>query len=189
VLIEPDPDPAALRQTVALLNRREEAELALPLGPGHAFRLRRYVPAARLVVAGAGPEAERLVALAGAFGAEALQLFPGRDLALGLQPAAVALDAWTAVALLFHDHEWEGPLLEWALASAAFYIGALGGQVTRESRQTWLEAQGHAAAAIARIASPMGAIPHARDAGVLALSVLAEVIARYEQQRLRAWQS
>ena len=43
-----------------------------------------------------------------------------------------------------------------------------------------LREAGHAESAIARVRSPVGLIPQARDASVLALSVLAEVVGAYE---------
>ena len=82
--------------------------------------------------------------------------------------------------LLFHDHEWEHALLEWALGTPAFLIGAQGGAPAREARLKRLQGAGHGHAELARIHSPVGLIPQARDARVLALSVLAEVVAAYE---------
>jgi xanthine dehydrogenase accessory factor len=86
------------------------------------------------------------------------------------------------VLLLFHDHEWEVPLLDWALGTPAFYIGAQGGAPAREERLERLRAAGHGGADLARIRSPVGLIPAARDPNVLALSVLADVVGAYEAQ-------
>jgi xanthine dehydrogenase accessory factor len=44
-------------------------------------------------------------------------------------------------------------------------------------------AMGHDAASLARLRSPVGLIPNARDANTLALSILAEVVAAYEHLR------
>ena len=52
-------------------------------------------------------------------------------------------DPWTAVLLLFHDHEWEHALLEWALGTPAFLIGAQGGAPAREARLKRLQEAGH----------------------------------------------
>ncbi len=49
------------------------------------------------------------------------------------------LDAHTAVACLFHEHEWEAPLLLDALRSPAFYVGALGSRQTQQRRVETLE--------------------------------------------------
>jgi len=84
------------------------------------------------------------------------------------------------VLLLFHDHEWEVPLLDWALGTPAFYIGAQGGAPAREERLERLRAAGRGEGDLARINSPVGLIPSARDPAVLALSILAEVVGAYE---------
>ena len=103
-----------------------------------------------------------------------------RGLSRGRPPSDLTADAWTAVLLLFHDHEWEVPLLDWALGTPAFYIGAQGGAPAREERLERLRAAGHAAAELARITSPVGLLPAERDPSVLALSVLADVVGAYE---------
>jgi xanthine dehydrogenase accessory factor len=180
VLIDPAPDRAALAAAIARLDKREPAELALP-APSPAT-VRHFAPSLRLVVLGAGPEPEALVRLAAAQGLPAELLVPERDLSLGRAPT-VALDPWSAVVLLFHDHEWEPALADWALRSPAFYVGAQGGRTAREARAERLAAMGHDAASLARLRSPVGLIPNARDANTLALSILAEVVAAYEHMR------
>lgn len=180
VLIDPAPDRAALAAVLARLDAREPAALALPAPSPLAQR--PFVPTLRLVVLGAGPEPEGLVRLAAAQGLPAQLLVPERDLALGRAPAA-SLDRWTAVVLLFHDHEWEPALADWALRSPAFYVGAQGGRTAREARRDRLAEMGHDEATLARLRSPVGLIPNARDASTLALSILAEVVAAYEQLR------
>ena len=82
--------------------------------------------------------------------------------------------------LLFHDHEWEVPILEWALSTPAFHIGAQGGFEARRGRLERLEAAGLPAEQLARIRSPIGVIQHSREPAVLALSVLAEIVGEYE---------
>lgn len=181
VWVDPDPDREALRRCAAELGARRAAVLALPL-PGDAGLLqeRRYIPRLRLVILGAGAECAALVRLAGGQGAEVEWRQAGEGLALGQPPEGLAVDPWTAVLLLFHDHEWEHTLLEWALETPAFHIGAQGGAPAREERIARLIAAGRSDAALARIKSPVGLIPQARDPQVLALSVLAEVVGAYE---------
>jgi xanthine dehydrogenase accessory factor len=104
----------------------------------------------------------------------------GDDLELGRPPEGLAVYRWTAILLLFHDHEWEHALLQWALDSPAFLIGAQGGAPAREERVARLLEAGRSATDVARIHSPVGLIPRARDPQVLALSVLAEVVGAYE---------
>jgi len=176
VLIDPEPDRALCRAAVERLERREEAGLVLA-APG--LPRRRYIPALRLQLFGEGPELEALVALAGAAGVETHA--HGKDaLSLGRRPAGLAADPWTAVVLLFHDHEWEQAILEWALGTPAFHIGAQGGFEARRTRIERLAERGVPPEQLGRIRSPVGVIAHSREPGVLALSVLAEIVGEYE---------
>lgn len=176
VLIDPEPDRDACRAAVERLVRREEAALSLPAAELPA---RRYIPALRLQLFGEGPELDALVALAAAAGIEAAA--HGKDaLSLGRRPAGLAADRWTAVVLLFHDHEWEQPILEWALETPAFHIGAQGGFEARRGRIERLAGAGASPEQLGRIRSPVGVIAHSREPGVLALSVLAEIVGEYE---------
>ena len=102
-------------------------------------------------------------------------------MALGDAPANLAVDPWTAIVLLYHDHDWEQPLLHWALGTPAFLIGAQGGARTRAQRLEQLAAAGFTADDRARIISPIGLIPRTREPLVLGLSVLAQVVERHEQ--------
>jgi len=77
---------------------------------------------------------------------------------------------------MFHDHDWEGALLKQALGGEAFYIGAMGSERTHASRKDMLGLRGLAANDIARIRGPIGIIPSMRDANLLALSTLAELV-------------
>lgn len=176
VLIDPEPDRALCRAAVERLEAREAAALALPIAE---LPERRYIPALRLQLFGEGPELEALVALAGTAGIEVAA--HGKDaLSLGRRPAGLSADPWTAVVLLFHDHEWEQSILEWALDTPAFHIGAQGGFEARRSRLERLAERGAAPEQLTRIRSPVGVIAHSREPGVLALSVLAEIVGEYE---------
>jgi len=81
-------------------------------------------------------------------------------------------DPWTAVIFLFHDHDWEPALLRQALASEAFYIGAMGSERTHKLR---IDALGDIKDT-SRVRGPIGLIPAMRDAQMLAVSILAEII-------------
>lgn len=176
VLIDPKPDRDLCRAAIERLDGREEAVMVLP---AIGLPLRRYIPALRLQLFGEGPELEALVALAGAAGIEAVA--HGKDaLSLGRRPAGLSADPWTAVVLLFHDHEWEQAILEWALDTPAFHIGAQGGFEARRTRVERLAERGMPPEQLSRIRSPIGVIAHSREPGVLALSVLAEVVGEYE---------
>src|SRR5690606_33386235 len=115
-----------------------------PLPPGCApsfLRGRNYVPDLRIIALGTGPELAMFAGLADAAGIGVGAHTPDSAcLALGREPDLPPPDAWTAVVLLFHDHEWEREALKWALRSEAFYIGAQGGAVARERRLAELRA-------------------------------------------------
>ncbi|OYX66002.1 MAG: hypothetical protein B7Y88_05990 [Sphingomonadales bacterium 32-64-17] len=179
ILIDPAPDHAACAEVLAKLEMRQEASLALP---GQTLLAeRRYIPALRLVLLGEGPELEAMARLGAAAGMM-VDSYSREDgsLSLGQRPEHIALDRWSALVLLFHDHEWEEALLDWGLRSPAFFIGAQGGKPARTARSERLAALGYAEQQIARIASPLGLIGHSREPSALALSALAGVAGIYE---------
>ena len=179
ILIDPNPDRAACRQVTAALDAREQGTLALP--PESPLAERRYVPQLRLMLFGEGPELEAMSVLAAASGM-VVETYDrtGGSLALGQRPDHLTADRWTAIVLLFHDHEWEAAILDWALRSPAFFIGAQGGAPARAQRAARLLAMGYAEPQLARIASPIGTVSHSREPAALALSVLAGVAGEYE---------
>jgi xanthine dehydrogenase accessory factor len=210
ILLVPRPDPAvmaalmdrrAARLPVTLAVGRETGALALSESGATGWKedsfLIRFEPALRFVVFGKGPEAATFAALVQSAGYPNLLLSPdGETLQAGRAagcdtrhltgaswPADLAADRWTAVTLFFHDHDWEPPILAAALGTPAFYIGAQGSRRARDLRLIEMQALGAAPADLARLRGPVGLIPSARDAGTLAVSVLAEVLAEAMQQR------
>lgn len=177
ILLQPHPDRMACRQAVRKLAAREKASLDLP-SPSSKFT-RTYLPSLRLVAFGEGPELEMFGTLARTMGLE-IDTRSKHDLSLGKAAKQCEIDAWTAVVLLFHDHEWEIPLLEQALASEAFYIGAQGGERAVIARSLALTAAGIPEETSARITSPLGTIPACKSPRALALSAISEVVANYE---------
>jgi xanthine dehydrogenase accessory factor len=153
-------------------------------------------PPLRLVIAGDSAEALALAGLARVHGAGLHLLSPDRAL-LADAPAGAACtrllsssalpvlprDPWSAVVLLFHDHDWEAPLLERALDSGAFWIGAMGSARTHAERLERLAARGVPAPARARVRGPIGHLPSCRDPATLALSALAEIAAAFAAAR------
>jgi len=180
IWVDPAPDRAACREAAQQLDRREAASLTLPDEAGLAQR--HYIPALRLLLFGEGPELDALAMLGRAAGLE-VETFSkdgGEGLALGKAPTGVAVDRWSAVILLFHDHEWEQAILRWALDTLSFFIGAQGGRTAREERAERLRSSGVTADQISRIASPIGVVQHSREPTALALSILASVVGEYE---------
>ena len=183
ILIDPAPNRDRLYEAVDALENRRAAELALPLprkAPNHFLRQRHYIPALRVVLFGEGPEFASFAQLARAAGIAVEAFGKGEGIGLGQAPRDIATDPWTAVLLLFHDHEWEREILRWALDGDAFYIGAQGGGRAREKRALELADMGFDADARARVTSPIGLIPRTRDPEMLALSALSEIAAAYE---------
>jgi len=182
ILVDPAPDRAACAAAVARLDAREHASLDLPVPAGTGLLERRaFIPALRLVLFGEGPELEAMAGLGRAAGIEAeAHRKDDPALALGQAPQGLAADPWTAVLLLFHDHEWEQPILQWALGTPAFLIGAQGGRQAREERRARLAAAGLEPAQVERVRSPVGIVQHSREPVPLALSALAQVVGEYE---------
>jgi xanthine dehydrogenase accessory factor len=187
ILVDPAPDRATVSEVLAKMEQRASTSLSLPLPEGAANGListRHYLPPARLIILGEGPEVEALAGLSGAMGLP-IETRSTRDpgMALGQAPEGLTVDPWTAIILLFHDHEWERAILPWALSTSAFFVGAQGGAPARAERDAYLSRLSLGGAALAKLKSPIGLIPHARDPQVLALSVLAEVVGAYEGMR------
>lgn len=183
VLIDPAPDRSAIKSTVEQLDRRRPASIDLPMpedADASFLRRRDYIPALNILLLGEGPEYDRFLSLAEAAGVGVKALSKNDGMALGQAPRELSSDPWTAILLLFHDHEWEREILRWALATDAFYIGAQGGRQAREQRHQALVDMGFASDQIARVISPIGLIPKTRDPEILALSALSEIVARYE---------
>ncbi|MEJ2274553.1 MAG: XdhC family protein, partial [Woeseiaceae bacterium] len=188
ILLLPNPDRQALADVVANHEQRRPATLVIDVVSGalsvmstgtterNGDRLAvRFEPDIAFQVFGKGPVAATFAALVQSAG------YPGTL----LSQDAETLDAADAtgiatrqlVALFFHDHDWDPPILAAALETPAFYVGAQGGRRTRATRLQALEEMGVSEQARARLHGPIGLIPSARDARTLAISVLAEVLA------------
>lgn len=182
ILIDPDPDMEACRSAVKTLDDRKPASLHLPLEDRHRLAHRNYIPALELVLFGEGPELDALSTLAAASGfGVTTHAKDGSGLALGRAPDLPRPDRWRAIVLLFHDHEWEQAILEWALQSPAFYIGAQGGRTARDGRVDRLFEAGFDASEIARVTSPVGLTRHSREPASLAISALAQIVGAYDE--------
>ncbi|SDE60248.1 xanthine dehydrogenase accessory factor [Paracoccus isoporae] len=185
IAVLPRPDPVRLGRARDLLAGREHA--VLELGP---VTLDIH-PGLRFLVFGKGPEASCFAALARSAGYQVELFAPDDDTLHGPArgerlrtpewPADLAVDARTAVTIFFHDHDWEPVLLAAALRSQAFFVGAQGSLRAHRARCAALSDLGVAEELIARLASPFGLIPSARDPRTLAVSVLAQAV---EQARL-----
>lgn len=206
LLVHVSPQRDMLREALALFARREAFSVAFdpaasrawvtpavaaPTGWRDGLFVRRYLPRTRLLLVGRGPDLEVMARVAAAAEFELALATPDAATAAAIadlgaplerlqspsQPWDLPIDPWTATVLLFHEHEWEDAILARATAAPGFYVGALGSVRTHAERRARLAAMGVPAAMIERIRGPIGLLGRAREPGILALSVLAEVAA------------
>lgn len=86
-------------------------------------------------------------------------------------------DQRTAIVTLSHDPKIDDPALEIALASKAFYIGALGSRRTHASRLERLTEKGFPAEEQERIHAPVGMDIGAQSPAEIAIAIMAEITA------------
>jgi xanthine dehydrogenase accessory factor len=91
--------------------------------------------------------------------------------------AQVAPDHTTAIVVLTHDDKFDIPLLVGALATDAYYIGALGSRRNQERRRERLLEAGVDEAELERISGPAGLDIGAHTPAETAVSMLAEIMA------------
>lgn len=91
--------------------------------------------------------------------------------------AEIGPDHQTAVVVLTHDDKFDEPALIAALATEAFYIGALGSRRNQERRRERLLEAGVPEDALERINGPCGLDIGADTQAETALSILAEILA------------
>ncbi|UCC25621.1 MAG: XdhC family protein [Gemmatimonadales bacterium] len=153
--------------------------------------LRPYNPPVRLVVVGAVHITAPLAQMAGAAGIEVHVVDPRTAFATAERfPGVHVLDRWpaealeelqpdhrTAVVTLTHDAKLDDPALRAALASPAFYVGALGSTRTHAKRVKRLREDGVSEEDIGRIRAPVGVDIGARTPAEIAVAILAELVA------------
>lgn len=152
---------------------------------------RYYPPPPKLLLLGTGPSVGAIAALAQVTGLDVSAWSPdeatrhrvvSHGLAVVHGQAALArqvaaLDAASAVVLVFHDHAAEPEILSQILATQCFYIGVLGNHAVHRERLAALQASGFDATARARLRAPVGSIPAAKSQATLALGVVTELMA------------
>jgi xanthine dehydrogenase accessory factor len=89
----------------------------------------------------------------------------------------IELTPSTAIAILTHDPKIDDPALVNALASPAFYVGALGSRKTHAARRSRLVDAGLSAERIDRIQAPIGLDIGASSPEEIAVSIMAEIVA------------
>ena len=91
-------------------------------------------------------------------------------------------DEYTAVVSLFHEHEHETKLLNKALATKAFYIGALGSRATHAARLQALQESGLEASQLQRIHGPVGLDIQSETPAQIAISILAQLVQKLPKE-------
>jgi xanthine dehydrogenase accessory factor len=184
-----DGPPELAAQAAEILRRGKNRLLELD---GMRVFAEWYGPPPRLLVYGAVDTAEALCAAARLLGwqtivADAREKFatperiPSADRLIVAWPedaiAEVVPDAHTAIVVLTHDDKFDEPALIGALATEAFYIGALGSRRNQERRRERLLEAGVAEEELARISGPCGLDIGADTQDETALSILGEILA------------
>jgi xanthine dehydrogenase accessory factor len=151
-----------------------------------------YAPPPRLLVYGAVDTAESLAKLARQLGWQAIvadarakfatpERIPSATELIVAWPeetlAQVGPDHATAVVVLTHDDKFDIPALKAALATEAFYVGALGSRRNQERRRERLLEAGVEEAELERISGPCGLDLGAESPPETALAILAEIVA------------
>lgn len=151
-----------------------------------------YRPPVHVVVVGAVDTAESLCRLAGEIGWRSTVIdararfatrerLPSAGEIIVLWPEEaferVVLDDASAVVVLTHDDKFDIPALRSALASDAFYVGALGSRRNQERRRERLLEADVPEDALARISGPCGLDVGAQTPAETAVSILAEILA------------
>lgn len=186
-------DLLAARQPVTLrLTQAGKLDLLTPTEDDLAIAL---VPKLRLRIAGRGADSVALARLAVVSGYDTRLMLRAADAAALDVPCALTVlhtpaqlpgledDPWTAFLLAFHDPDWEVPLIAQALSGPAFHIGAVGSRRAQDRRRSLLRQAGVSEAALARLRGPVGLVPSLREASMLAVSVLAEIVESYHARQ------
>jgi xanthine dehydrogenase accessory factor len=148
-------------------------------------------PTTRLIIVGAVHVAQPLVQMARALGYEVIVVDPRSAFATEQRFGDVKIlrdwpdealpkigvDERTALIALTHDPRIDDPALIYALASDAFYVGALGSKITHTKRVERLLKAGVKSPAIDRIHAPIGLDIGAQGAAEIAVSIIAEITA------------
>lgn len=159
--------------------------------PGGEVFIRIYSAPVRLIIIGAVHAAQFLVPMGRMLGYDVLiidprtafasaERFPDATVMAEWPDEAIArvgLDARTAVVALTHDAKIDDIALKLALASDAFYVGALGSSRTHAKRVDRMRAKGLTDETLARIHGPVGLSIGAQGPAEIALSILAQITA------------
>ena len=198
LVIDPAPDLAVLEAALACLLNRQKTVLAFE-GPGGPVQI-EYVPKPALILAGRGAIFRTPAQLSAQMDFELHLASPDLEDLASLKvlkpttqqpmttPSAsidLPIDAYSAVLLVFHDHEWEQSILMHAAQQYPFFIGALGSRRTQAMRIERLKHAGLGETECGQIHGPIGLVPSLRNASLIAVSALAEITANLPPSQIR----
>ena len=184
-------DAAARDAAGAALSTGSSRRLEIGEDPRVELFVEVLRPSPRLIIVGGVHIAMALVALSRTLGFRTVivdpreafgnrQRFPDADAVVTEWPdralERLAPDGATAIVVLTHDPKLDDPALTLALASPAFYVGALGSRRTQEKRRVRLRAAGVAEDRLARLHAPIGLDLGGRSPEEIALAIVAEIV-------------
>lgn len=195
VLIDPMPDTDALLKAHHRFLDRKSAVLRFEPPENETGPVSfTYAPKFRIVLAGRGAVFRAMAQVAVSSGFQVHALSPDDDDIAAIsaisdavpvhlsspsaQTSLETLDGNSAFLTLFHDHDWEPALIRSALKTPAVFIGCLGSRRTHDLRLAGLMAQGVSEADLERVQGPIGLVPSLREAPLIAISAMAEIVAR-----------
>jgi xanthine dehydrogenase accessory factor len=169
---------------------RGDRSVAVARDDGEVF-INVFNPTVRLIIVGAVHVAQPLVPMARALGYDVAIVDPRTAFATEERfsdakimrewpdeaLAKIGMDSRTALIALTHDPKLDDPALIGALASDAFYVGALGSRKTHAKRVERLIKAGVPSADLDRIHAPIGLDIGAQGAPEIAVSIIAEITA------------
>lgn len=217
LVVEPVRDADSLRQVVMAIERRQVIHRQLDLATGRVKVLPGdrgsewrfdgqtlvsvYGPRWRLLIIGAGQTSRYLASMAQALDYQVLICDPREDYVQGWDGpgvewlagmpddvvAALSPDPRTVIVALTHDPKLDDMALLEALASDAFYVGALGSKANNARRRERLARHFDLAPeALARLHGPVGLPIGSRTPPEIAIAILAEITALRHGVRLVA---
>lgn len=158
---------------------------------GHEYFVNVHLPAPVLVIVGGVQIAIALTSLAKTLGYQTIVVdprrafgttarFPHADQILNSWPEeslhSLSLNRSVAVAVLTHDPKLDDPALIAALASDAFYVGALGSRKTQAARRERLLGAGLTDRQVDRLHGPIGLDLGGRSPEEIAIAIMAEIV-------------
>lgn len=172
-------------------NLRHDQSQSLTLSSDNTLFIDSIKPPPKLIIVGGVHIAVALSKIAKASGYRVILVdprrqfgtktrFPEADQILHLWPdkafQQIPLNKNTAIAFLTHDPKIDDPGLISALSSKAFYIGALGGQKTQDSRRKRLISSGVPEEQLRQIHAPIGLKLGGRSPEEISVAIMAEII-------------